>query len=151
MYAFIIKIMFYFILKNFFQVRSGFIQRDTHPIDRIQSISKGENSLGKNTLHRQSLGHLRRGEAKNYFLKGSNNKKKRILNTKFIYLFIGHAAACGNQFPDQGLDPGPQQRKGTVLTTGLPENSLNTKFRIVVSSGGDSGDGTEKDTLSVMF
>ena len=37
--------------------------KDTHSIDRMQSVSKGENGPGRNTFHRQSVGHLRRQEA----------------------------------------------------------------------------------------
>ena len=33
------------------RVRSEFILRNTHLIDRMWSVSKGENSPGRNTLH----------------------------------------------------------------------------------------------------
>ena len=39
---------------------------DTHSIGRMQSIAKGENGLGRNTHHRQSVDHLRRCEASKY-------------------------------------------------------------------------------------
>ena len=33
-----------------------YLERDLHFIDRMQSISKGKNDLGRNTLHRQEYG-----------------------------------------------------------------------------------------------
>ena len=38
----------------------------SHSIDRIQFISKGKNNPGRNTLHRKSMGHLRRQETRKY-------------------------------------------------------------------------------------
>ena len=33
-----------------------YLERDLHFIDRMKSISKGKNDLGRNTLHRQEYG-----------------------------------------------------------------------------------------------
>ena len=41
------------------KVKAGLF-RDTHSIERMRSISESESSPGRNTLHRQSVGHLRR-------------------------------------------------------------------------------------------
>ena len=40
--------------------------RDTHSIDRMQSVSKGESGPERNTLHRHSVDQLRRREALKY-------------------------------------------------------------------------------------
>ena len=43
----------------------------------------------------------------------------------YFVLFGGHAVWLeGSQFPDQGLNPGPLQRKPTILTTRPTGNSL---------------------------
>ena len=46
---------------------------------------------------------------------------------KANFIFFGHAAwLVRSLFPDQGLNPCSLQRKYGVLTTGLPENSLES-------------------------
>ena len=48
-------------------------------------------------------------------------------------LFFFPAAPCGlvgSWFPDQGLNPGPQQWKHRVLTTGPPGNSLKDLYNL---------------------
>ena len=41
-----------------------------------------------------------------------------------MFVFWSRCTACGIQFPDQGLNLCPQQRKHGVLSTGLPGSSL---------------------------
>ena len=50
-----------------------------------------------------------------------------VFSSHLFFFFFGQAV-CGSQFPNQGLNPGPQQWKHQVLTTGLPGNSLSSRF-----------------------
>ena len=49
-----------------------------------------------------------------------------IFQTSFVWFLVFGCAMCfaGSSFPNQRLNPCPQQRKCGVLTTGLAENSL---------------------------
>ena len=42
------------------KVKAGLFREIHIPIDRIQSVSESESSPGRNTVHRESVGHLRR-------------------------------------------------------------------------------------------
>ena len=46
---------------------------------------------------------------------------------KVVLFFVHTMQLAGSQFPDQGLNPSPQQWKCRVLTTGLPGNSQVAK------------------------
>lgn len=63
----------------------------------------------------------------------------------FVVFWLYHTA-CGSQFPDEGLNPCPQQWNHKILTIGLSEKSLNEftfKFtwhmRLVAAAWGISG------------
>ena len=49
-------------------------------------------------------------------------QSRRLIN-KCMTLFLAVLLLVGSWFPDQGLNPGPEQRKWGVLTTGLLGNS----------------------------
>ena len=49
---------------------------------------------------------------------------KHLTHILFLFVF-GTVPACGILVPQPGIEPGPQQWKCWVLTTGLPGNSLH--------------------------
>ena len=58
-------------------------------------------------------------------------KSKKL--KKKEYLFWLRLTVYGILFPKKGLNPGPQQEKPTVLTPGLPGNTLKKKEQFLTT------------------
>ena len=57
----------------------------------------------------------------------SNGDYRKSLSLSFFFFWL-HLATCRIFIPQPGVEPWPRQWKPQVLTTGLPENSLNSVF-----------------------
>ena len=135
---------------------------------RTRHILNGAGVLGWNrrVVLKSNIQHLicHNGPAdlclKPSFLFFSHKILNKLLNISvsilfYFILFFGHATwLVGSSFPDQGLNPGLQQWKLGVLTTGLPGNSQSQFFKLWSGNNNsnpfDSKESSEKTVYKII-